>query len=136
MIGGTFNGHPWNAGDTVAISVHDTKHPASRMWGDEFTIKDEIYQYQHWQPEKVHVLMSLDMAKCKPKRPYQVPISWVKDYGQGKVFYTNLGHREETWTDKRFLASVEGCREAIVTEFRIHGLGRISNPGERARLPR
>ena len=52
--------------------------------------------------------MSLDMAKCNPKKPYQVPIAWVKDYGQGKVFYTNLGHNETTWTDKRFLASVEG----------------------------
>ena len=52
--------------------------------------------------------MSLNMAKCKPKMPYQVPVSWVKDYGQGKVFYTNLGHNETTWTDKRFLNSVEG----------------------------
>ena len=23
MIGGTFNGHPWNSGDTVTITVHD-----------------------------------------------------------------------------------------------------------------
>ncbi len=74
MIGGTFNGHPWNSGDTVTISVHDTKHPGSRMWGDEFTIKDEIYQYKNWQPEKVHVLMSLNMAKCGLKKPYHVPV--------------------------------------------------------------
>ena len=26
----------------------------------------------------------------------------------GRVFYTNLGHNEKTWTDKRFLAHVEG----------------------------
>jgi type 1 glutamine amidotransferase len=108
MIGGTFNGHPWGSNTTVTITVDDPNHPASRSFGKEFEIKDEIYQYTHWQPEKVHVLMSLNMAKCKPKMPYQVPISWVKDYGQGKVFYTNLGHRESTWTDKRFLNSVEG----------------------------
>ena len=108
MIGGTFNGHPWGNRTTVTITVDDPNHPASRPFGKEFTIKDEIYQYTHWQPEKVHVLMSLNMAKCHPKMPYQVPISWVKDYGQGKVFYTNLGHNETTWTDKRFLASVEG----------------------------
>lgn len=108
MIGGTFNGHPWNAGDTVAISVHDTKHPASKMWGEEFTIKDEIYQYVHWQPEKVHVLMSLNMAKCGLKKPYQVPVAWVKTYGDGKIFYTNLGHNTETWTDKLFIESLLG----------------------------
>ncbi|HLJ10718.1 MAG TPA: ThuA domain-containing protein [Planctomycetaceae bacterium] len=108
MIGGTFNGHPWNSGDTVTISVHDTKHPASKMWGPEFAFKDEIYQYVHWQPEKVRVLMSLNMAKCSLKKPYHVPVSWVKNYGEGKVFYTNLGHNTETWTNKQFIASLLG----------------------------
>jgi len=108
MIGGTFNGHPWGSHTTVTITVDDPNHPASRPFGNEFKIKDEIYQYKHWQPEKVHVLMSLNMEQCKPKKPYQVPIAWVKDFGQGKVFYTNLGHNEATWTNKRFLKSVEG----------------------------
>jgi type 1 glutamine amidotransferase len=108
MIGGTFSGHPWNSGDTVAISVHDTQHPGSRMWGTEFTIKDEIYQYQHWQPEKVHVLMSLNMAKCGLKKPYHVPVAWVKNFGEGKIFYTNLGHNTETWANKQFIESLQG----------------------------
>ncbi len=108
MIGGTFNGHPWNSGETVTITVHDTKHPASRMWGEEFTIKDEIYQYVNWQPEKVHVLMSLNMAKCTPKADHHVPVAWVKKYGDGKVFYTNLGHNSETWANKLFIESLTG----------------------------
>lgn len=108
MIGGTFNGHPWNSGDTETISVHDPNHPATKPFGAEFEFNDEIYQYKNWQPKKVRVLMSLDMAKTKTKKPYMVPVSWVKEYGEGRVFYTNLGHNEKTWTDKRFLAHVEG----------------------------
>jgi uncharacterized protein len=108
MIGGTFNGHPWNAGDTVSITVHDTKHPASKMWGPEFTFKDEIYQYKHWQPEKVHVLMSLNMAKCGLKKPYHVPVAWVKNWGEGRIFYTNLGHNAETWANKQYIESLTG----------------------------
>ena len=108
MIGGTFAGHPWNAGETVTITVHDTKHPGSRMWGDEFTIKDEIYQYTHWQPEKVHVLMSLNMAKCQTRADHHVAVAWVKKYGDGKVFYTNLGHNTETWANKTFIESLTG----------------------------
>ena len=108
MIGGTFNGHPWNAGETVTITVHDTKHPATKVFGEEFEIKDEIYQYNHWKPENVHVLMSLNMAKCKTKKPYHVPVSWVKNWGDGKVFYSNLGHNDSTWADKRFQQHVEG----------------------------
>ena len=124
FVGGTFNGHPWGAGETVTITVHDTKHPAMKPFGSEFEIKDEIYWYSHWQPEKVHVLMSLNIAKCKTKGAKakikecdkevevidarHVPVSWVKNVGDGRMFYTNLGHNEGTWVDKRFLDHATG----------------------------
>jgi type 1 glutamine amidotransferase len=108
MLGGTFNGHPWNAGEHVTVSVHDPKHPVSKPWGEEFEIQDEIYQFKHWQPEKVHVLMSLNMAKTKLKKPYQVPIAWVKTYGDGKVLHMSLGHREDVWTNQKYLQSLLG----------------------------
>ncbi len=106
MIGGTFNGHPWNAGETVTISVHEPGHPTMKPFGEEFQIRDEIYQYKNWQPEKVRVLMSLNMAKCKTSKPYHVPVAWVKQWGDGHVYFNNLGHNETTWTDQRFLDSV------------------------------
>ncbi len=108
MIGGTFDGHPWNAGDTVTITVHDKNHASTKVWGDEFQIKDEIYQYKNWQPEKVHVLMSLNMAKTGTKKPYHVPVSWIKNYGEGRIFYTNLGHNAETWANPKFRESLVG----------------------------
>jgi len=108
MIGGSFNGHPWGSGNTVTISVHEPDHPTMKAFGgSEFQIKDEIYRYRNWQPEKVRVLMSLNMAKCKPSEPYMVPVAWVKTVGAGRMFYTNLGHNPATWADKRFLGSVE-----------------------------
>ncbi|WP_145421840.1 ThuA domain-containing protein [Planctomycetes bacterium K23_9] len=106
FVGGTFNGHPWGAGSKVTVKVHDTEHPAMMPFGDSFEIQDEIYQYNHWQPEKCHVLMSIDMAATQTKRPYHVPIAWCKQIGQGRMFCNNLGHREETWQDERFLKSV------------------------------
>jgi len=109
MIGGTFNGHPWGNRSMVTVTVDDPNFPASKPFDNEFKIRDEIYQYTHWQPEKVHLLMSLNMAKCNPKKPYHVPLAWAKDWGQGKVFYTNLGHNETTWTNKTFLKSVENA---------------------------
>jgi type 1 glutamine amidotransferase len=138
MLGGTFNGHPWGSGDTVTISVHDKTHPASKPWGDEFTIKDEIYRFKNWQPEKVRVLMSLNMAKTpdklggkfrneikkaldagKPedakkieeqmaKENYHVPILWVKNYGEGKVMHMSLGHNEAVWENETYQASLLG----------------------------
>ncbi|MEZ6063360.1 MAG: ThuA domain-containing protein [Planctomycetaceae bacterium] len=106
MVGGTFDGHPWGAGTTVTISVHEPDHPTMKPFGSEFQIRDEIYQYKNWQPEKVRVLMSLDMSKCEPSKPYHVPVAWVKSWGDGRVYYNNLGHNETTWADQRFLDSV------------------------------
>ncbi len=114
LIGGTFNSHPWNASSTVTISVHDTEHPAMKPFGKEFPFKDEIYQYVNWNPENVRVLMSLNMAKCKTKQPNHVPVAWVKSWGEGKLFYTNLGHNETTWTNQKFLKSVQGAVKWIM----------------------
>lgn len=108
MIGGTFDGHPWGSGETVTITVHDQKHPVSTPWGEEFEITDEIYKFKNWQPEKVRVLMSLNMAKTKLKQPYHVPIAWVKNYGEGKVLHMSLGHREDVWTNPKYMESMLG----------------------------
>jgi type 1 glutamine amidotransferase len=108
MLGGTFNGHPWGSNKTVTVTVHDTSHPVSKPWGDEFEITDEIYQFKNWQPEKVHVLMSLNMAKTELKKPYHVPIAWVKNYGDGKVLHMSLGHREDVWTNPKYMESLLG----------------------------
>jgi uncharacterized protein len=108
MLGGTFDGHPWNAGDTVTIEVHDQEHPASRPWGERLVIRDEIYQFKNWQPEKVRVLASLDFEHTPLRKPYHVPILWVKEYGEGKVMHMSLGHNEHVWETPEFLEAMAG----------------------------
>jgi len=108
MLGGTFDGHPWNSGDTVTIAIHDKNHPASKVLGDELVIQDEIYQFKNWQPEKVRVLASLDFTKTKLKKPYHVPVLWVKNYGEGRVMHMSLGHNEAVWENPKFLDSLAG----------------------------
>jgi type 1 glutamine amidotransferase len=102
MINGTFGGHPWGAGGTYTFVNHEPSHPTVAMFQREFQWKDEIYQYNHFNPAAVHVLISLDMAKSKPQAPYHVPVSWVRNVGTGRLFYTNLGHNAETWENEIF----------------------------------
>lgn len=132
LSGGTFKGHPWNAGELVTITVHDTAHSAMKPFGGEFQIKDEIYWYDHWVPENVHVLMSLNIEKCKTKgqvskkkegdkevetvQAEHVPVAWCRSWGDGKIFFNNLGHNEATWADKRFLDSTEAAIRWIRNE--------------------
>jgi len=117
MINGTFAGHPWGSGETVTLVNHDPTHPVVKMLGNEFTWKDEIYQYSHYDSKAVRVLYSLNMAKCKLRMPYLVPVCWVREYGQGRVFYTNLGHNESTWQNATFKAHLlAGIRWALKLE--------------------
>ena len=57
---------------------------------------DEIYQFKNFDRSKVHGLLTLDKHPNN-KTPGDYPISWCKEYGQGRVFYTSLGHREDVW---------------------------------------
>ena len=102
MINGTFAGHPWTAGGTNGFTNHEPTHPTVAMLGKEFMWKDEIYQYNNFDPTVVRVLFSLNMAKSKPQMPYHVPVCWVRSFGKGRVFFTSLGHNGSTWENETF----------------------------------
>jgi uncharacterized protein len=106
LIGAYFNGHPWAQG--VSIHVEDSDDPIMRALGPSFQIADEIYQFRDFSRDRVHVLMSLDTSSVDLTVPGvaredgDFPLAWRRDYGQGRVFYTALGHGVETWLDERF----------------------------------
>ena len=102
MINGSFAGHPWGGGSTNGFLNHEPDHPTVAMLGKEFMWKDEIYQYNNFEPGSVRVLFSLNMAKSKPQMPYHVPVCWVRNFGKGRVFFTNLGHNGSTWENETY----------------------------------
>jgi type 1 glutamine amidotransferase len=113
FIGGKFAGHPWTQGTPVRFATHDPDHPTVAMWGTSADYAEEIYQYSDYDPARVRVLQSLDFAGMPLKRPYAVPVTWVRQVGKGRLFYTNIGHTPSTWDDPRYRAQiVEGIRWA------------------------
>jgi hypothetical protein len=103
LVGGAFDGHPWNSTGEHAFVVHEPGHRLAAMLPPRFRWSDEIYQYDgRFDPATVRVLVSLDMAASTPKEPRHVPVSWVRDYGAGRVFYTNFGHNDATWKEPMF----------------------------------
>lgn len=103
FIGGIFAGHPWHAGGEHGFVVHEPAHRLSAMFPPRFRWKDEIYQYDmRLKPENIRVLVSLDMPASTPKEPWHVPVSWVREYGKGRLFYTNFGHNDATWKEPMF----------------------------------
>lgn len=112
IVGGEFGGHPWGAGGTWAFKVDDPEHVLNKAFGGKgFWHKDEIYQYN---PNTfvgngvLRVLVSLDMNQDKVSQrikdgPREVPVSWLRTAGDGRVFYTNFGHNAGTFKQPAML---------------------------------
>ncbi len=93
MLGGEFKQHGPQVG--VECLNQDPLHPATASLPKVWTIsQEEIYQFKNYDPAKVHELLVMDKHP-NDKTPGHFPVSWCKDYGAGKVFYTSLGHRED-----------------------------------------
>ena len=68
-------------------------------------LKDEIYAFNHFSRDAVHVIMSLNPASLKGRghrTDGDYAIAWCKLHGKGRVFYTALGHDHELWDDPRY----------------------------------
>ncbi len=105
MMGNKFTAHPWGAGSTVAIKLDVPDHPLLVPFqGKGFKVKDEIYRTAPplYSREKQLVLMSLDMSdpatrdmKGVIESDKDTGITWIKDWGKGRLFYCSLGHNDE-----------------------------------------
>jgi hypothetical protein len=124
MIGAWFTSHPWGA---VPLKIDSPKHPLTSMFKEEgFEIRDEIYMfgpkssaklydgYQPYSRGKLRVLLSVDEAKFKSKGAREdndYAISWIREYGKGRVFYCALGHGESMYMHpdmlKHYLAGLQ-----------------------------
>jgi type 1 glutamine amidotransferase len=105
MIGGWFDQHPWMTFNAPIIN-EDPSFPAVRHFPSAFVKYDEIYQPKSWSRDNVNVLLSLDPSKLNyennprvHRTDHDFAVAWSKMYGKGRVFYSTLGHTEESWTD-------------------------------------
>jgi type 1 glutamine amidotransferase len=108
----------WIASGKAFIGAHaasDTYHnqPAFlEMVGGEFIthgqqckVFEEIYELRATREGK-NVLLSLDKhppdGHAEAGQPSDLLLAWTKSHGQGRVFYTALGHREDVWESAPF----------------------------------
>jgi type 1 glutamine amidotransferase len=103
--------HPWNAGSTVTIQLEEPGHPLVRCFAaDSFSHTDEIFVFNDFSRAKVRVLLRLDTARTDMNKPGvtdrtgDYPLSWVRGYGRGRVFYSALGHQKDVYWRPTILA--------------------------------
>ena len=119
MLGGSSGEHHT---ETLVLKVDDPASPLTTSFhGKSFEHTDEFYHMPMTAPysrEKEHVLLSIDVEKSdmatngrfcpKCTRPDQdYAMSWIRNYGKGRVFCTSLGHTpilftQPVWTQHLF----------------------------------
>jgi type 1 glutamine amidotransferase len=98
MVGAEFRTH--GAQQKSSVRVVDSSFPAVKGWPAQFELNDEWYAYKGFMPN-IRVLMMLEtenMSGPMYKRD-DYPITWCSSFGDGRVFYTGLGHRDDVWTN-------------------------------------
>ncbi|MES2378888.1 MAG: ThuA domain-containing protein [Bacteroidota bacterium] len=114
MIGGYFAHHP--AQQMATLTVKDKSFIATSMLPDEWKRKDEWYHYKNVNPD-IHVLINLEESSLTYnkngsddafKMGASHPIAWYHEFDGGRVFYTGLGHTDESYTEPLFLQHLLG----------------------------
>ncbi|MFC4993751.1 ThuA domain-containing protein [Rubritalea tangerina] len=115
MLGGYFDGHPWNARTDVSIvlakGAEGNPIVTSMKDGEALNFKEEIYQLKDpYDSSKLDMLLRLDTENSDMKvrgikrTDNDFGVSWTKSYGKGRVFYCSLGHNEHIYWNPKVLS--------------------------------
>ena len=101
MIGAEFIIH--SVQQVSKLRVVDPKFPGLENAGGSLELMDEWYSLTDFSKD-LHVLLvqeTTGMTGIPYQRP-PYPATWVRKHGEGRVFYTSMGHREDVWTNPAF----------------------------------
>ena len=104
-----------DADEKVTVRLDDPNSPLNAAFGGKgFVFADEVFRFQApYSRRKVHVLLRIDVARTdmnqgRPRgqcvrEDNDYPISWIRRYGKGRVFYCSLGHNPYVFWDAKML---------------------------------
>ncbi len=137
MLGGEFITH--GRQQPARMRVVDNAFPGMQTLQHGFTMNEEWYSLKNFAPD-LHVLLVIETVgldgRGYRRPPY--PATWVRHHGQGRVFYTAMGHREDVWTNPAFQSiTVGGIRWALgeVTADTPANIGQVTPAASQLPVP-
>ena len=104
MLGAEFTQH--GSHSEVAVVNLDPSSPLTAGWQSGIKITEEWYNFRNYERSQVHVLLAMETHPTNGT-PGHYPVSWIKPYGTGRVFYTSLGHRDDVIDPKADIGDAE-----------------------------
>ncbi len=107
FLGAEFIKH--GAQQVAKNTVTNPKFPGFESVPSEYSLHEEWYSLKDFTPD-IHVLSVMDAPAMKGdeyQRP-PFPSTWARKEGEGRVWYTAMGHREDIWTHPTFQSILVG----------------------------
>jgi len=118
LLGARFIGHPMAPQfQDARVVIEDRAHPAARGLPAEWVMKDEWYSFRPGaRASGSHVIATLDEQSYSPVgmagqnlRMGDHPIAWTRCIGKGRMFYSAIGHRPETYAEPNYVTMLESA---------------------------
>jgi hypothetical protein len=107
MLGGEFIMH--GKQQSTRMKAVDPHFPGFGKVGDGFEMLEEWYSLKDFRKD-LHVLLIQETHGMEgsfyQRGPY--PATWARAHGQGRVFYTSMGHRDDVWANPTFQSILLG----------------------------
>ncbi len=103
LLGARFAGHPEGTQEATATVL---EHPSSRGQAGAWRFTDEWYAFTEVRAD-LEVVMTVEESSYRPgafTMPGPHPQAWARRVGEGRSWFTALGHDDLAWADRAFLS--------------------------------
>jgi type 1 glutamine amidotransferase len=112
MLGGEFIRH--GSQQKARITCHDKNFPGVADWAGGAEFQEEWYTFKNIASD-IHVIFTIETGNMKRtdgdwmynREPY--PVTWARKVGDGRVYYTAMGHREDVWNRPEYQKLLVGA---------------------------
>lgn len=112
LVGARFVSHPEDQNLSARVRVEDSEHESTRHLPTEWPWIDEWYHFDRNPRGDATILLSVDEADYLPDGEPSMgddhPLAWAGTCGEGRTFYTALGHHPWAYQDKDFRTHIWG----------------------------
>lgn len=118
LLGARFLAHPMAPQyQDARIVIDDASHPVAKGLPREWVMNDEWYSFKtNPRAAGAHVIATLDESTYSPVgmmktdlRMGDHPIAWTNCIGKGRMFYSAIGHRPETYAQAHHVTMLESA---------------------------
>ncbi|MEX1011169.1 MAG: PVC-type heme-binding CxxCH protein [Balneolaceae bacterium] len=108
LVGGAFKAH---AGGTFSVEHVRPNHP----------VKQGVPRFESWDETYVHSRLNSDIEvlSVRVEGDHREPWTWVREQGDGRVFYTAWGHDNRTWSNDGFKKLIENGTRWVAGDWAL-----------------